>query len=140
MAKFEVKGLKQLEAELKKLPRATRKNNARKALRMGGEILARDARLRAPRDEYNLLESIDVLPNAMPPSPPIAPVMMYIGPGRHPQAITQEFGTEHHPPQPFMRPAWDTKRYDMLDEIAFTMWEEVQKSVARAARKAGRGK
>lgn len=36
-------------------------------------------------------------------------VEIYVGPGPMPQAITEEFGTVHESPHPYMRPAWDSQ-------------------------------
>src|SRR3546814_8806998 len=72
------------------------------------------ARAIAPVDEVNLRESIDVSTRLARSQAgdkgALAPVEMYVGPGQHPQAITQEFGTFKEAAQPFMRPAWDAQR------------------------------
>jgi HK97 gp10 family phage protein len=67
-----------------------------------------------------------------------ASVVMYVGPGQHPQAIMQEFGTVHHAPQPFMRPAWDAEGRATLDRLAALMWAEIEKTARRNARRAAR--
>lgn len=138
MTKFRIEGLRDLEKTLMDLPRATRKNTMRRVLKNTGQILAADARRRAPRDEYNLLESIDVLSTARPPQRKKSDLEVYVGPGRHPQAITQEFGTFFHKAQPFMRPAWDATQTKILRELEFSLFDEVEKSVARARRKAAK--
>lgn len=56
------------------------------------------------------------------------------------QGILQEFGTAHHKPQPFMRPAWDTKKEAAAQEVQSALEEEIKKAVDRAARKAARAK
>ena len=63
-------------------------------------------------------------------------IEMHAGPGQHPQAITQEFGTGFHPPQPFMRPAWDANKGAVLTEVKRALGAEIDKAAARAARKA----
>jgi HK97 gp10 family phage protein len=63
-------------------------------------------------------------------------VELYVGPGRHPQAITQEFGTSFHPPQPFMRPAFDSTQGSMIEDIKRELWSDIQRTAARAARRA----
>jgi HK97 gp10 family phage protein len=63
---------------------------------------------------------------------------VWVGPGRHPQAITQEFGTYFHPPQPFMRPAWDETRPRMLRGISTALRREIDRAVARLAKRAAR--
>lgn len=59
-------------------------------------------------------------------------VFVYMGPGRHPQAITQEFGTYFHPPQAFMRPAWDQESMATLDRLKVELWADIERAVARA--------
>ena len=48
----------------------------------------------------------------------------------------QEFGTAHHGPQPFMRPAWDGLKMTVLTRFRDEMWTEVRKSAERQRRKA----
>ena len=66
-------------------------------------------------------------------------VWLHVGPGRHPQAIFQEFGTIHHAPQPYMRPAWDETKDGMIDAIKRDLAEEITKTAARAAARAAKG-
>lgn len=49
-----------------------------------------------------------------------------------------EFGTAHHPPHPFMRPAWDQLSGSMGDMVRDALAEEIQKVQKRAAIKAAR--
>jgi len=62
--------------------------------------------------------------------------LIIIGPGRHPQAIFQEFGTSHHPPHPFMRPTWEENKMSAIDVIREELWSEIKKAADRIARKA----
>jgi HK97 gp10 family phage protein len=55
-----------------------------------------------------------------------------------PLAHFQEYGTRHHPPQPFMRPAYDARADAARRIIEAGLLEEVRKAVARARGKAGR--
>jgi HK97 gp10 family phage protein len=50
----------------------------------------------------------------------------------------QEFGTEHHGPQPFARPAWDTTKTGVLEGIKDDLWAEINKASKRLAKKAAR--
>jgi HK97 gp10 family phage protein len=43
----------------------------------------------------------------------------------------QEFGTRHHPAQPFMRPAWDARVKDALDRLI----AELRNAIENAARR-----
>lgn len=61
--------------------------------------------------------------------------LIVIGPGRHPQAIFQEFGTAHHPPKPFMRPAWEENKMPTVGNIKDELWSEIKKAAERLARK-----
>src|SRR3546814_5274143 len=91
------------------IPKAMGRRAGLNALRQGGEPIAKMARAIAPVDEGNLRESIDVSTRLARSQAgdkgALAPVEMYVGPGQHPQAITQEFGTFKEAAQPFMRPA-----------------------------------
>ncbi|MFV1620469.1 hypothetical protein [Phaeobacter sp. JH20_26] len=82
-------------------------------------------------------------------------IAMYVGPvqqdGSHaPHAHLIEFGTgdRYHESgkyvgavvaDPFMRPAWDANRERVLEILKRETWAEIEKTVARAARKAARG-
>jgi HK97 gp10 family phage protein len=46
-----------------------------------------------------------------------------------------EFGTAKATPKPFMRPAWDAGKYRAAEAIRDTLKEEIDKAVARIARK-----
>lgn len=65
-------------------------------------------------------------------------VEVFAGPGPLPQAITQEFGTVDHAAQPFMRPAWDETRDQVLDGVKEHLGVEITKAARRAARKAAK--
>ena len=38
----------------------------------------------------------------------------------------QEFGTVHHAAQPFLRPAFDTKKVDAANQIGDDFWSEIR--------------
>ncbi len=145
MARETVKliGMRELERALAELPQATRRRPALNALRKGGEPIAKAARAYAPVDEGDLREGIMVgtslARSQRGERGAVAPVEMYVGPGQHPQAITQEFGTFKEPAQPYMRPAWDTMRYTALDLIGAHLGLEIDKTARRLARKAAKG-
>lgn len=50
----------------------------------------------------------------------------------------QEFGTSRHRAQPFMRPTWDRLGNVLVDMVATTLGEEIEKARARLAKKAER--
>ncbi|MFC0246794.1 HK97-gp10 family putative phage morphogenesis protein [Falsochrobactrum ovis] len=149
MAKVTIKieGLKELDQALGELPRATGKNVLRRVIREAAEPMARAARAKAPWDEGHLRESIDVSTRLSRRQAGIhrrmfnsdrASVEMFVGPGTHPQGHLREFGSDGHPPHPFMRPAWDAEKRPTLDRIANSLWMEIDKAAKRLARKAAR--
>lgn len=65
-------------------------------------------------------------------------VQLFIGPtNRAFYAWFQEFGTEHHAPDPFMRPGWDAEWRPTLRRIGEELGREIEKSVARQAARRG---
>ena len=64
---------------------------------------------------------------------------VYIGPtGQAFHGRFQEFGTPHHGPQPFVRPAFDADAPAVIDRLRAEMTTEIAKSVGRARKKAAR--
>lgn len=136
-----VEGLSELEAHLEKLKPAT----GRAALRRAGiaslEGFARSARGKAPIDEEELFESIDVSTKLSDRQAKQhkkmvrddrSSVEVFAGAGPLPQAHLQEFGTYKEPPQPFMRPAWEEERLNVLSELKNLLWFEVLSAVERS--------
>lgn len=162
-----IEGMRELEQALAELGNPNqRRAVGRRALRKAAQPIAETARSMAPRRLGHLVGSITVgtrvsgvsaaraafgqvlqsggtrseavqaLRNVQRASSSL--VELHVGPGRHPQAITQEFGTYFHPPQPYMRPAWDGKSSTALDLIKTELWTDIQKTAARMARRAAR--
>ena len=137
--KFE--GGRELERQLERLKVGTGKGAARRALRKSAKPMADMMIAAAPRDTNRLAESITItsklssrqaaVNRQMFPDMRNA-VVLHVGPGTHPQAITQEFGTSFHPPQPFVRPAWDADHKALLDRLKVDLWDEITKTVNRA--------
>lgn len=63
-------------------------------------------------------------------------VEVFAGPGPNPQAVQQEFGNINHPPQPFMRPAWEAKKDEVLQSVADNLGAAIAASAKRAAARA----
>ena len=146
-----VDGLRELEKALADLPKATGKNVLRRVLRKRATPIADDMKAKAPDDPatggMDLRNSIGVgtrlskrqgkMHRKMFKSDK-ASVEMFVGAGPVPHAHLQEFGTAHHGPQPFARPAWDAGKGPLLDGLKDDLWQEIQKSAQRLARKAAR--
>jgi HK97 gp10 family phage protein len=163
-ASVKIKGMEEIEAEFERLATpALRKASARRALRKAAEPLAQLASGMAPRASGKLSASIGYgnrlskrqrgLHRKMFRDDRVA-VEMFVGAsyatgggGRH--AHLQEFGTgpRYHKSgkfvgavsaQPFLRPAWDSYQRTMLETIKAELWADLQRSIARAERRAAR--
>lgn len=145
-------GLRDLEKQIERLRPATGKGALRSSLRSVAEPLAADMRQRAPADpngQQSLKTSIGVGTRLEKRQAGLhrkmfrddkASVEIFVGPsyslgggGRH--GHLQEFGTRHHPAQPFARPAWDAARGSLLDRLSAAMWANVERSISRADRR-----
>jgi len=147
--KVKVTGLREVEKALADLPKSTGKNVLRRVLKKRAQPTADAMSAGAPRLSGQLSDSAAVgtkltkrqasLHRKMFKSDKAA-VEMFVGMGGLAQATQQEFGNEHHGPQPFARPAWDATKGAMLDGIADDLWTEINKAAARLAKKAAKGK
>ncbi len=138
-----VEGLREIDEALSQFTPTKRRAIGRVALDNAGEITARAARALAPVDEGHLRESIDVsgtLSRAQKAEHrKAAEQERFIGPGSMPQAHLREFGSDGSPPHPFMRPAWDQTKNEVLKRISDELWVGIEKAVKAKARKAARG-
>ncbi|MCB1516125.1 MAG: HK97 gp10 family phage protein [Hyphomicrobiaceae bacterium] len=72
----------------------------------------------------------------------VADVQVFIGPAKASsrdegiKQVVQEFGSVKQGPNPYMRPAWDTKRFTALDIVKRDMAGEIDKAAKRAAARA----
>lgn len=143
---MKVEGLKEVQTALRQLPDATAKNVMRRVLRKAGQPVADRARELAPVDEGDLRDSIVVstkLSKAQRQKRRKSgknDVEIFVGAGAKPHAHLQEFGTSFHPAKPFLRPAWDQLKRQVLDGIKDDMWAEIRKAAERLARKAAKVK
>lgn len=140
--RVQVEGLRELDAALGELKKSTAKGVLRRtgrqalepfdqawrslaphltgALERSGAVgskLSRSQRAEAERDSF---------------------VEVFAGPGPLPQAIIQEFGSSTNHPQPFMRPAWDRTKDQVLQRVKQFLGDEIQKTAARAAKRAAK--
>lgn len=139
-------GARELEAALRQLPRATAKGVLRRALRKAAAPTATVAEALAPRGATgNLLASIDVrtvlVKSQKKRRPKIGDVELFIGAttpkGAHAHLL--EFGTSKMAAQPFLRPAWDSTKQQVLDAIETEIWESLSKAARTLAKKAAAG-
>lgn len=145
-----VEGLKEVEKALSELPKATGRNVMRRVAVERLKPMAEDAQSRARGIQWSgdLAESITVSTQLAGYARRLnrrskSEAEAHMGPaGRGkaapPQGSLQEFGTKNHPPQPFMRPAWDAHKNGLLPGLADDLWAEIKKATDRIARKASR--
>lgn len=145
---FRIEGLAELEKSLIELrenfnlSRASAKNIVKRALTKSAEPFRSDAEARAPVLTGHLKQSFTtgtkLTRRQKSKYRKESELEIFVGPGGMPQAITQEFGAVQHPPQPFMRPAWDSNKRGVLDRITGELKTEIDKAAKRLERKAAR--
>jgi HK97 gp10 family phage protein len=151
--KVRVEGLREVDAALGQLGKATGRNVMRRVAVARLEPMAEVARRLAPDDPAT---GGNDLKNSIAVSTKLAgyakrlnkrsksEAEAHMGPAGNGgtkaprQGSLQEFGTKNHPPQPFMRPAWDGGKDALLEGIADDFWTEISKAAARKAKKAAR--
>ena len=144
-----IEGLKKIDEALGQLGKATGRNVMRRVALKRLEPMAEEARRLAPIEDTDLRDSIAVSTKLAGYARRLnrrskSEAEAHMGPAgaggkkAPPQGSLQEFGTKNHPPQPFMRPAWDGGKDALLEGIADDFWTEISKAAARQAKKAAR--
>ncbi len=146
-----IEGLREVNEALGQLPKATGRNVLRRVALKRLEPMAADARQIAAGNNWSgeLAESIQASTKAAGYAKRInrrnkSEVEAYMGPAgtggkkAPPQGSQQEFGNSNHPPQPSIRPAWDSGKLGLLDGLADDLWAEIHKATARLAKKAAK--
>jgi HK97 gp10 family phage protein len=145
---IKIEGLSETVAGLRdEFSKATAANIVRRALLAGAQPMAETAQALATRGPTgHLIESISATP-AQPSRmtrggkasyDKQSEVEVLVEAGPVPESVFQEFGTIHHRPQPFMRPAFDGEKANSLAIIIKQMAVEIEKARQRAARKSAR--
>lgn len=139
-----IEGLRELDQALSQFTPAKRRAIGRVALDNAGELVARAARALVPVDSGGLRESIDVSGTLSGTQKAKhskqAEQERFIGPDSRPQGHLREFGGDGKAPQPYMRPAWDETKDEVLHRIQDELIVGIEKAVQSAARRAARGK
>ena len=146
-----VEGGKDLQRALDELSKSAGKGVVRRALMTAAKTFVERAESLAPNDpatyEGDLASTIAVSTKLSTRQRRAhrkmfkddkASVEVFAGAGPVPQAHLQEFGTRHHAAQPFMRPAWMATKEQVLSGLKKEIKTEIDKTMARAARKAAR--
>lgn len=152
---LEIVGAQELEAALNALgqDRLIKATN-RRALLAAAKPAVATARRLAPKDTGRMADKVDVSSTlsrrqrrggGYRSNPNVAHV--FIGAAPRGPAVLDEFGTgpRYHkrtrkfvgatPAQPFMRPAWEQHKNQILDDYADELWIQIEKSAKRLARR-----
>jgi len=139
---FKIEGLKDLDAGLGQLRKATALNVLRRVAVKRLEPMRDEAADRAPYLSGRL-EAAEIVTTKRPSSRRYkkeSTVEAFMGPAAdQPFAVTkgiqQEFGNVNHGPQPFMTPAFENNKVGALTGVAQDLGDEIEKARARAARR-----
>jgi len=142
--KVKVEGLRQLDAALGQMKESTAKGVLRRVGRAALDPIDADWRRRAPHLWGDLQDSGGVGSNLSKAQRKAhvreSTVEVFAGPGPNPQAVQQEFGNRDQAAQPFLRPAWEAGKLQVLEDVKSGLAEEIDKTAARAARRGGKAK
>ena len=147
-----VEGLREIDAAIGDLGKATGRNVLRRVAVKRLEPMAEEARRMAPDDPntggLDLKNSIAVSTRLGKRQGKLnrkhkSEAEAHMGPSgpegkAPPQGVQQEFGNQNHGPQPFMRPTWDAGQGALLEGVKEDLWAEIEKAAERQARKAAR--
>ncbi|MNR97634.1 hypothetical protein D3C72_288180 [compost metagenome] len=147
--RVQTQGFAEMEKALEEFRPATARNVLRRAGLGALEPVADGMRAKAPKRLENLRDAIDTGTKLQKGTkkhfPDSSTVEIYagvsvVGGGMPPQAIQQEFGNEHHGPQPYGRPTWDREERPTLERVKESLGAEIDKASQRAKRKALKAK
>lgn len=143
----QIHGLKDLERALGDLPQAAGRAVLRRAGIKAISVVISAAKTKVPVDSGKLRDSLKVSTRLSKRQQQVqrkavaqgkASVEIYAGAEALPYAHLVEFGTKNTMPRPFMRPAWDEKKGEVLDLIKGELGGEITKAAARLARRRAR--
>lgn len=165
MATFKLEGFKELDKALGELPKRTGKNVLRRVLKKAAEPILDAMTANAPRDTGVLVSKI-AESGTLSANERKGHVAEFLGIGdggqkifgkqaarnyveihvgssgkkqNSPVPMWIEFGTSELPPQPFMRPAWESNKDRALNIIKIELAGEIEKAAKRYAKKLAKG-
>lgn len=141
-SRIKIEGLKELQSALAELPKATSKNVLLRTLKEHAAPIANAGESYAPKLTGRMARSYSVSTKLSRSQkrkfPKQSSVEVYIGPSPSAKSIQTEFGNSHQAAEPHLRPAFDGNVQAVLRGIRNTLAEQIDKAVARLARKAAR--
>lgn len=139
MIHFEIKGAKELEDALRKLPQEIAGKVLREALRNSAEEMAETSRRLAPRSNNpgvhgHMADSIKLRAKTEEDLFDVT-VNLTLGPDQaHFYGSFGEFGTKHETARPFMRPGFDQEAHPTIDRFSVLLWKAIEKAVKKLKR------
>lgn len=109
--KFSVKNTESVEKEIQRAAKRLNHKQVEPLVRQGAEVMADEARSRAPRDSGLLRDSIHTKRQGAD-DPPVW--LAAVDRAQAPHAHLVEHGTVNMQPQPFWRPAFDAVHDDIV--------------------------
>lgn len=144
-------GFRELNANLGEMKKGAAKGALRRAIATSLKPIQSTAQRLAPVDDGQLRDSIVISPtlskNARGKSANVrqadggfraaakTSVTVYVGTTNR-NGVPREFGSMRSPAHPFMRPAWDMGRAQLLDDVKGNLADEINKTIARAEKRA----
>ena len=153
MTMFKLEGFKELDAALSQITaESTARGVMRRSLKEAAEPMADLAQSKAPDDPttggYDLKTSVTYSTrlsrserrnHARETRGDRAFVEGFVGAGPLAHPHWQEFGTVHHAPQPFLRPAFDQDAQNFISRLGRSLAVQIERTARRIAAKARRG-
>lgn len=140
-----VSGFRELDQALAGLSKSTERNVLRRTATKALQPFVDKAKSLVPVDEGRLRDSIVIgqrlsrRAKAADRNDPKQGVRVFAGTANR-NGVPREFGSERSPAQPFMRPAWDATKDNMLAQIESELGRDIERTAARAARAKARTK
>jgi len=142
--KVRVEGLKELDAALGQLPKATAKNVLKRILLKRAEPFADDYRAGVDVQQGHLREGIGVgtkltrRQRSRAKRQGKSTVEVYAGASADPAAHLEEFGSVNNAPNGALRRSWDSNKRPALEGLAEDLGDEIGKAAKRVARRRAR--
>ena len=145
MVTIKTTGFREIEKAFSELGAAASKRLAVRALKKVAAPIRDKAKRLAPKDEQDLEKSIEIgtrtVRSVARPDKDEARVYVGIDESQdrrlHIYASIEEFGNSSHPAQPYFRPAWNTEGRAAIDRIKPILWEDIERTAKRQAKKKG---
>lgn len=125
-----IKGDRELMRALKRLPEQVARKELRQSLRAGGEVIVKEARPRVPVDEGKLRDGIHVVMRTER-GQPVAKVATA---KKTFWGHFIEFGTSTAAARPFLRPAAQTAKGEVVRVVRQGLWPGIKRQAVRLGR------